>query len=49
MGDLASEAKEISGVKLIAVRRDGLQAGDLRGIIDAAKGKLKAASRWSPP
>ena len=42
MGDLASEAKEISGVKLIAVRRDGLQAGDLRGIIDAAKGKLKS-------
>ena len=42
MGDLASEAKEISGVKLLAVRRDGLQAGDLRGIIDAAKGKLQS-------
>ena len=42
MGDLASEAKEISGVRLIAVRRDGLQAGELRGIIDAAKGKLQS-------
>ena len=42
MGDLASEAKEISGVKLLAVRRDGLQAGDLRGIVDAAKGKLQS-------
>ncbi|MCE2452055.1 MAG: alanine--tRNA ligase [Nitrospinae bacterium] len=42
MGDLATEAKEISGVRLIAVRRDGLQAGDLRGIIDAAKGKLQS-------
>ncbi len=42
MGDLASDAQEISGIKLIAVRRDGLQAGDLRGIIDAAKGKLQS-------
>ena len=40
MGDLVSEAHDISGVKLITARRDGLQAGDLRGIIDAAKGKL---------
>ena len=42
MGDLASEAREISGIRFISVRRDGLQAGDLRGIIDAAKGKLQS-------
>ena len=42
MGDLASEAREISGVKMIAARRDGLRAGDLRRIIDAAKGRLKS-------
>ena len=42
MGDLASGAREISGVKMIAVRRDGLRAGDLRRIIDAAKGRLKS-------
>ena len=42
MGDLASEAREISGIRFISLRRDGLQAGDLRGIIDAAKGKLQS-------
>ncbi len=42
MRDLASEAKEVSGVKFIAARRDGLHAGDLRGIVDAAKSRLKS-------
>ncbi len=42
MGDLASEAREVSGVRLIAARRDGLRAGELRGIVDAAKGRLKS-------
>ncbi len=42
MGDLASEARDVSGVRVVAARRDGLQAGDLRGIIDAAKGGLKS-------
>ncbi len=42
MGDLASAAREVSGVRLIAARRDGLRAGELRGVIDAAKGKLQS-------
>jgi alanyl-tRNA synthetase len=40
VGDLAREARDVGGVKVLAARRDGLEPGSLRGLIDAAKVKL---------
>ncbi|MDA0999824.1 MAG: alanine--tRNA ligase [bacterium] len=42
VGDLAAQAKEVAGLKVITARVDGQEAGALRGLIDAAKGKLKS-------
>jgi len=42
VGDLASDAQEVNGLKVIATRRDGIEPGGLRNLIDAAKNKLKS-------
>ena len=42
VGDLAKEAQDVGGVKVLATRRDGLEPGSMRELIDAAKGKLKS-------
>ncbi len=42
MTGLLEEAKVVAGVKVIAARQDGLEPDDLRGVIDAAKGRLKS-------
>ncbi len=42
VGDLVDQAREVGGVKVLATRRDGLEPGGMRGLIDAAKGNLKS-------
>ncbi|MEE9240322.1 MAG: alanine--tRNA ligase [bacterium] len=42
VGDLVEQAQEVKGVKVLAARRDGLDPGNMRGLIDAAKGNLKS-------
>jgi alanyl-tRNA synthetase len=42
VADLAKEAQDVGGVKVLATRRDGLEPGSMRELIDAAKGKLKS-------
>ena len=42
VGDLVKDARDIGGIKVLAIRRDGLEPGSLRELIDAAKGKLKS-------
>ncbi len=42
VGDLVKDARDVGGIKLLAIRRDGLEPGSLRELIDAAKGKLKS-------
>jgi alanyl-tRNA synthetase len=39
-GDLASQAREIKGVKVLAARVDGVDGGELRGLMDQLKNKL---------
>ncbi len=41
--DLASAARDIQGVKLVATRLDGADAGALRNAVDQLKSKLKSA------
>ena len=41
--DLASEAVDIQGVKVVATKIDGADAGALRNAVDQLKGKLKTA------
>ncbi|MBS0432339.1 MAG: alanine--tRNA ligase [Proteobacteria bacterium] len=40
-GDLASQAREVGGIKLIAARADGMDAKTLREAVDALKQKLR--------
>jgi alanyl-tRNA synthetase len=42
-GDLASSAREINGVKVVATRVDGADARALRDAVDQLKNKLKSA------
>jgi len=42
VGDLASDAQEINGLKVIATRRDGIEPSGLRNLIDTAKNKIKS-------
>jgi alanyl-tRNA synthetase len=42
VGSLVDQAQEVGGVKVLATRRDGLEPGSMRGLIDAAKGNLKS-------
>lgn len=39
-GDLASQAKEVKGVKVIAARLEGVEGNDLRTLMDQLKNKL---------
>ncbi|MFC4250370.1 alanine--tRNA ligase [Sinimarinibacterium flocculans] len=39
-GDLAGQAREIKGVKVLAARVDGVEGGELRGLMDQLKNKL---------
>ncbi len=39
-GDLASQAREIKGVKVLSARVDGVEGSALRGLMDDLKGKL---------
>ncbi len=41
--DLASEAVEIQGIKVVATKIEGADAGALRNAVDQLKGKLKTA------
>ena len=41
--DLASTAVDIQGVKVVATKIDGADAGALRNAVDQLKGKLKTA------
>lgn len=43
-GDLASQAVEIDGVKILAARMDGLDSKALRNTVDELKNKLKSAA-----
>ncbi len=40
-GDLASQAQEVNGIKLVAARADGMDAKALRDAVDALKQKLR--------
>ncbi len=42
-GDLASQAREIKGAKVLAARVDGVEGGELRGLMDQLKTKLGSA------
>ncbi len=42
-GDLAGQAREIKGVKVLAARVDGVDGGELRGLMDQLKHKLGSA------
>ena len=42
-GDLASNAREVNGVKVVAMRVDGADARALRDAVDQLKNKLKSA------
>ncbi len=39
-GDLAAQAKTVNGVKLLSAKLDGVEASDLRGLLDQLKNKL---------
>jgi alanyl-tRNA synthetase len=41
-GDLASQAEEIGGVKLLASRVEGAEGGDLRALVDALRDRLRS-------
>ncbi|TDU28229.1 alanyl-tRNA synthetase [Panacagrimonas perspica] len=41
-GDLASQAREIKGVKVIAAKVDGVDGNELRNLMDQLKDKLKS-------
>ncbi len=41
-GDLASQAREIKGVKVIAAKVDGVDGSELRNLMDQLKDKLKS-------
>ncbi len=43
-GDLASQAKDINGVKVLAARLDGVDAKSLRDTVDQLKNKLGSAA-----
>jgi len=42
-GDLASQAREVKGVKVLSARVDGVDGGELRGLMDQLKSKLGSA------
>jgi alanyl-tRNA synthetase len=42
-GDLAGQAREVKGVKVLAARVDGVDGGELRGLMDQLKTKLGSA------
>jgi alanyl-tRNA synthetase len=39
-GDLAEQAREVNGVKVIAAQVDGLDRSQLRSLVDSLRGKL---------
>jgi alanyl-tRNA synthetase len=43
-GDLADQAIEVAGIKVLAARLDGADVKTLRGAVDRLKDKLKAAA-----
>jgi len=42
--DLASQAKQVAGITLLAARVEGTDAGGLREMLDSLKGQLKSAA-----
>ncbi|MEQ1440493.1 alanine--tRNA ligase [Fontimonas sp. SYSU GA230001] len=42
-GDLASQAREVKGVKVLAARVEGVDGGELRGLMDQLKSRLGSA------
>jgi alanyl-tRNA synthetase len=43
-GDLSGQARDIGGIKVLAARLDGMDAGALRGMMDELKNKLGSAA-----
>ena len=41
-GDLVSQARDVGGVKVLAVRADGAQSGELRAMVDELRQKLRS-------
>jgi alanyl-tRNA synthetase len=41
-GDLASQARDVAGVKVLAARADGAESGDLRAMVDDLRQRLRS-------